>query len=141
VAAEPPEVRVIRRTRLRRSEPPKRGGKIKPKPRSASEKQRIYGPKGRVEFVKSLPCANCGTRAFLPVREIVNAHTATGGTGRKADYTTIVPLCSNRHCVGCHDIQHRLGWVRLRHLDTREKREAAAAATESAWQAHQLSLS
>ena len=121
----------------------KRGGRIKPKKRTASEKERIYGPKARVEFVKSLRCANCGLRASEHSGwiEVVNAHIENGGSGRKADYTSIIPLCTTIYATGCHDIQHRHGWSNLTKLSAQEQREAAAAATERAWQAYQLSLS
>lgn len=52
---------------------------------------RIYGSKERVEWVKSLPSIASGRTPC------VNAHTATGGMGRKADYTTIVPLTHEEH--------------------------------------------
>ena len=64
---------------------------LRPKKRSAAERERIYGPKGRVEWVKSLPCLICQRTPSE------NAHTENGGMGRKADYTTIVPLCAAHH--------------------------------------------
>jgi hypothetical protein len=60
-------------------------------PRKASEFLRIYGTKERVEWVKSLPSIVSGRTPC------VNAHTSTGGMGRKADYTTIVPLTHEEH--------------------------------------------
>lgn len=61
--------------------------------RRASEFARCYGSKARVAWVKSLPCivAVCG------VTPSENAHTVTGGMGRKADADTIAPLCHSHH--------------------------------------------
>lgn len=78
-----------------------RGGRPKPKKRSASEFARIYGSRARVSFVKSMGCVFCSTLSPFIGRatmgECHNAHTETGGMGRKADYTTIVPLCASHH--------------------------------------------
>ena len=70
--------------------------------RRAKEFPRCYHSKKRVEFVKGLDCIVCSGRPSE------NAHTASGGTGRKADYTTIVPLCRT-----CHRFQHAQGWKLL----------------------------
>lgn len=59
--------------------------------RSADDFRRIYGSPERREWVGNQPCVVCG------VRLCVNAHTRTGGTGRKADYWTIIPLCHWHH--------------------------------------------
>lgn len=65
--------------------------------RRKSEFARSYGSRARVAWVKGLPClvrreGNCaGT--------IDNAHTKTGGMGRKADASTIVPLCQKHHRI------------------------------------------
>lgn len=64
---------------------------IRRKKRTASAFARIYGSRERVEWVKSLPCVVC---SYGPSE---NAHTENGGMGRKADYTTIVPLCHAHH--------------------------------------------
>lgn len=81
-----------RKTRLRSSNPK----------RKRTEWQRAYHSKARVEFVKRLPCALSDVIG-LPAR--VNAHTKSGGVGRKADYTTIIPLTPH-----LHELQHRQGW-------------------------------
>jgi hypothetical protein len=81
-----------------RSVPLKRGGRIKPKKRSAAEFTRIYGSKARVAWIKAQPCLVCHRSPCD------NAHTVTGGTGRKAGFETIVPLC--RRCHLGYD-QHR----------------------------------
>jgi hypothetical protein len=75
----------------------KRGGKPKAKKRSAKETTRIYGPLGRAAFTKEQPCVGCGR-----LHASDNHHTQNGGTGRKASYTTIVPLCRKCH----HDVHN-----------------------------------
>ena len=55
--------------------------------------------------------------------------------------TVLRPTTTTIYATGCHDIQHRHGWSNLTKLSAQEQREAAAAATERAWQAYQLSLS
>lgn len=59
--------------------------------RHKAEWTRAYGSKERVEWVKHQPCCVCG----YCVCE--NAHTTTGGVGRKADADHIVPLCRAHH--------------------------------------------
>ena len=87
--------------------------------RTAAERLRIYGPPERVEFVQNLGCIICGQPA-------VNAHTATGGLSRKADYTTIANLCHAHH-----DESHRgvKTFERKYGLDLK----AVAASVEAAW--------
>jgi len=78
--------RIPRRTPLSPRQPPR--GRRKRRP---SEFARIYGSKARVAWVKALGCVICGA---VPSD---NAHTAGGGTGYKAGYETIVPLCREHH--------------------------------------------
>ena len=59
--------------------------------RSDAEFVRIYGSWDRVEFVRWSPCVACGS---TPCE---NAHTSSGGMGRKADAHTIVPPCPTHH--------------------------------------------
>ena len=66
--------------------------------RKARNWERAYGSPARVEWVKSQPCLVCRDTPSE------NAHTRSGGTGRKADADTIVPLCSR-----CHGELHRVG--------------------------------
>ena len=67
--------------------------------RRAESFKRCYGSKARVAWVKTWPCFLCGTRPSE------NAHTQNGGMGRKADYTTIVPLCHTHHArLDAHEI-------------------------------------
>ena len=118
---------IKRRAPIARGAPPKRSGPIKAKPRPASETRRIYGPKARIKLVSRLPCAACGdTDPSIP-RE--NAHGESGGTGRKADYTTILPLCHR-----CHHKQHQSGWLAIGM--SAEGRSRAAANTEAEWQSY-----
>ncbi len=97
---------------MKRSRPIKRGGPIargkRPKARNPARQRRefarAYGSPERVAWVKGLSCTVCG------ITPCDNAHTANGGAGRKADYRTIVPLCSGRFdAEGCHAELHRIG--------------------------------
>ncbi len=92
---------IARRKPIKRGKPPKRSGRIKPKKRSASEFARIYGSKERVAWVKSQPCVYCNALSpFFGESQrgpSHNAHTVTGGMGRKAGFETIVPLCASHH--------------------------------------------
>ena len=78
--------------------------------RKPAEFKRVYHSVPRVEFVKALPCCVCFRR-----RGSENHHVRNGGMGRKAGYSTIVPLCFE-----CHERYHRIGklsllqWVRKR---------------------------
>lgn len=91
-----------RKTRLTSTAKPKPRKRIKAKPRTGIEFARVYGSKRRVEFIKNLHCIVCFA---LPSE---NAHITSGGMGRKADYTQIVPLCAS-----CHRKQHDKGWSAL----------------------------
>lgn len=104
--------------------------------RAAKEFARAYHSLRRVKFVESLPCAQCG--AMSGSAWIVNAHTKTGGTSRKGDYATIIPLCQTFEDDGCHDLQHQHGWSALPNLDTPDKRQLAALNTEGLWQTYQI---
>ena len=104
---------------LKRSKPMKRSGRIAPKSRTAGEFNRIYGSKARVRWVKAQPCVSCGTEG-----QNHNHHTQSGGMGRKADHTTIVPLCPS-----CHH-EHHTGVLR----GTREWWADQARLTELRWQ-------
>ncbi len=86
---------------------------IKKKKRSASEQRakfsREYGGPAYLAFIKAHPCCACRVVGYTEA-----AHTVTGGTGRKADARTIVPLCGIRPYIsglgeGCHGALHRLG--------------------------------
>ena len=94
-----------------------------PLTRTPRDFERIYGPPGRVTFVRDLGCVICGAPAE-------NAHTRTGGTSRKGDYTTIIPLCFEHHRGG-KDSYHAgaKSFAARYNLDL----EAIAAAVEAAW--------
>lgn len=123
----------LRRTPLKRGKPLNRVNRK----RRQSEFARTYHSKERVEFVKALPCIVCGHGPCD------NAHIETGGMGRKADYTKIVPLCSMPmdhpwspgYPKGHHGEFHRVGrdsFVKsyVHHSIDLEK---AAAETERLW--------
>ncbi len=106
--------------------------------RKPSEFKRIYGSKARVEFVKSLACAACSVVGYSE-----NAHVlGNGGTGRKADYKTIAPLCGqhpmnirpgNYYAAGCHYLYDNAPFsIALGPFDPLK----AADATQSAWLLH-----
>jgi hypothetical protein len=78
-----------------RKKPLKRGGqpkRVNPK-RKATNWRNAYGSRERCVFVQSLPCLVpfCGNTPSE------NAHIESGGMGRKAHYTKVVPLCSSHH--------------------------------------------
>lgn len=88
------------------------GPRKKPKPRNAkrakANHERAYGE--YAAHIRTLPCLVCKV-----VRSRMEAaHSTTGGMGRKADASTLVPLCGNRFSVGeliegCHPRLHRVG--------------------------------
>ena len=122
-----------------RSREPARGKPIKKvnRKRKAANLERAHGPAERREWIKTLPCANCGIVGYSE-----GAHIKNGGMSKKADARFVIPLCgiyivARKGCViGCHHLQHGFGWGVLTALDTPEKREAAAARTEELWQSH-----
>lgn len=110
---------------------------------------RKYGSKARVEFVRSLPCAACGVVGYSE-----NAHvppkSEAGGTGRKADYRFIAPLCGPHEkqagrvagyvrypYSGCHHFLHHYGREEFQKMYGFDL-EAEAAKTHAAWLAHNL---
>lgn len=79
-----------------------------PKARNPSRQKRefarAYGSPERVAWVQGLPCTVCRATPCD------NAHTASGGAGRKGDHRTIAPLCSPRFDdQGCHRELHVSG--------------------------------
>lgn len=105
--------------------PIKRHGRVKPvnRKRRASEFVRPYGSKSRVGWVASLPCV-VGLLCDGPTE---NAHTRTGGAGRKGDADSIVPLCRSHH-VTLHRVG-RASFERRYRLDL----AAEAARVDAAW--------
>lgn len=88
----------MKRSRLERRTPPPRGGRIKPKKRSAKEFRRIYGSVARVQWIAARPCVGCGRGPCE------GHHIANDGISRKAHHSLIVPLCER-----CHDELHDHG--------------------------------
>ena len=74
-----------RTTRLRAS------GPIRPKKRSAADKQRVYGTPERIEWLKAQPSVASGRGPCE------NVHVRTDGMSRKADARFIVPLTHEEH--------------------------------------------
>lgn len=126
----------------KRSESPR---KLNPK-RKASEFRRAYHSKERVLFVKGLPCSACGVVGYSE-----NAHVppkGEAGTGYKADYRFIAPLCGIRPIsllavlrfaastyAGCHTMFARYrSDFNAAFPDFAP--EVAAAEAERAWKAH-----
>ena len=101
--------------------------------RKAKNFARAYHSKARVEFVKSLPCTYCwGLSPFFAMAPGTshNAHTVGGGTSRKADYTTIIPLCASHH-TRYDEHQPPFDKAKIRSAMVR-----AATVVERMWQAH-----
>lgn len=67
---------------------------IKKKSRSKSEFARIYGSKQRVAWVKLQPCIVATSQC---IGGIEGHHIKTLGTGIKAGYRFVVPLCFGHH--------------------------------------------
>ena len=93
-----------------------------------SESERVYGPPERREWLVLGKCVGCKVQG-TPDRPLHQHHTETGGTGRKADASTLVGLCFQ-----CHAYVHDHGqkaYERASGLDLR----AEAARVQSDWQA------
>lgn len=107
--------------------PPRRArlarGPIRAKKRTPSEFARIYGSRERVQWVKTQPCI---AALWGCVGPMVNAHTETGGTGRKGPYQSIVPACDHHHREMHRGVET---FQRVYRVDL----AACARATEAAW--------
>jgi hypothetical protein len=117
---------------------------IRKKPRKKSERERIYGPKGYVEWIHEQKCIACGVVGYSEC-----AHIKTGGTGRKDDWTRTVPFCGFRRAsfsplpkspydsinfIGCHQQYDEFQWAfKLEHPDFNAAE--AARTTNEAWMA------
>ena len=138
----------MRKTPLRsrsaplRSREPARGKPIKKvnRKRKAANLERAHGPAERREWIKTLPCANCGIVGYSE-----GAHIRNGGMSRKADMRFVIPLCGwhgdwtaadSGFLMSCHGAQHAYGWAELPNLDTLVKREVFADGIENLWQSH-----
>lgn len=118
----------------------KSGKPIRKKPRKPSETLRIYGPPARRKFVKSLPCCTCGVEGHTDQAHV--APPGEKGTGYKAGYLWIVPLCADRgeeflggDVLGCHTLYDRFPWTFNRRFPDLDP-TLAAAETERLWLAH-----
>lgn len=119
---------MIRKKPLARSAHPKK------RARPAKKTLRIYGSPARRKFVKSLPCYTCHVEGYTE-----QAHCAPSsekGTGYKAGYLWIVPLCGRRGGWwperGCHILFDRFrDEFNMRFPDFDP--EKAASETQSAW--------
>lgn len=115
----------MKRTPLKRSTKP-----LRKKPRTKSEKLRIYGPPGFIEWIHEQRCIACGQ---IPSQDYPShaAHTETGGVSRKGDWTSIVPLCFACHIL----IGHQSGNKTLEALWDIDL-EVAAIAIQEQWASH-----
>lgn len=122
-AIEAGEVRVAHNSTL------SGGGRIRPKPRTPEEFERVYGGDERRAWVSRLPSVASGNGPC------VNAHVTPpdglpSGTGRKGDYVWIVPLTKAEHdelhAIGEDTFQTKYG------IDLAE----CAAETHAAWLDH-----
>ena len=95
----------MKRTPLTRKTPLKATKPVNPinTERRKSEFARAYHSKARVAWVQALRCA-CGCSGT----PCDNAHVVGDGMGRKADYTTIIPLTRT-----CHGKVHQKGWAAI----------------------------
>lgn len=93
--------------------------------RKAKEFARCYHSSARVEFVRGLPCV---VTRKTPCE---NAHTESGGMGRKAHYTKIVPMIPEKHHelhdIGIATFLRKYPWLDFAKLE---------AETEAKWQEH-----
>ena len=99
---------------------------LRPKPRKQSERERIYGPTGFLDWLHKLPCLVCGHRGDIHAHHTPHP---SSGMGRRADWVALVPICSAHHRM-IHDIGQKrvaamagLDWAR------------AAARVQAAWEA------
>lgn len=101
--------------------------------RKDREFSRVYHSEERVLFVKGLSCVIDSPwclEGWENGERVENAHIRTGGTGRKAGYTEVVPLCESHHRH-----LHRVGRATFEkhyHIDLGK----LAAETQSRWEAH-----
>jgi hypothetical protein len=125
----------MKRTELKRkTSMPPRVSRIPRVNRQRREKEfaREYGSDERVKWIKKQRCIGCGG---LPSE---NAHTVTGGMGRKADANTIVPLCGDEPLlgiIGCHTKYDR-HLAPFNNEAVRAYIKSAAAEVERRWRAH-----
>lgn len=89
--------------RISRKEPIARRTRVRTRNVKRHERnwKRAYHSPERVAWVQAQPCTVTGEPG-----PCVNAHTFTGGTGLKAEYTTIIPVLDSVHRAA-----HNKGWA------------------------------
>jgi hypothetical protein len=112
---------------------------IKRRKRPESKTVRIYGPPARRKFVKSLPCCTCHVEGYTEQAHVAPPNEK--GTGYKADYRFIVPLCGFRltwggDSIGCHQLHDKYPRIFAARFPSFDP-EKACAETEIAWRASQ----
>jgi hypothetical protein len=115
--------RIVRRTPLRRTAPPRPRRK-----RKKVDFDRIYGGVERVLWIQRQPCVITGEFPCVTV------HVKGGGVSRKADYRWTVPMIPVMH-----DELHRIG---IRSFEARYNvdLELAAIACQQAWLSYQARM-
>lgn len=93
----------MRKTPIARKTPLRSTRPIRRKPRTKADTVRIYGTPEHQAWLRAHGCLGCA-RAGTEDRPHHLHHTANGGKGRKADASTLVPLC-----WGCHWLLHQHG--------------------------------
>jgi hypothetical protein len=129
---------MIRRKRPKRANlKPRKPVKRRNPAHRAANHERAYGEKAA--WIRGFPCVGCGIGGPIEA-----AHTTTGGMGRKADASTLVPLCGPhvlppyslyRFVESCHRELHRVG---IKTFEARHEvnLKALAAKYEAEWQTH-----
>jgi hypothetical protein len=71
--------------------------------RTSEEYDRLYGSPARAKAIRMSPCCHCGRQPTEDFQNVCH-HTQREGTGRKAGWATVVPMCNT-----CHRAWHWLG--------------------------------
>lgn len=98
--------------------------------RKAKNFQRAYGGPTRLAWLKAWVCMAHLHQLYDCAGPIEAAHTKSGGTGRKADAATLIPLC-HRHHRHLHDMGAR-SFEKLYGFTLAD----ACARVEAEWQKH-----
>lgn len=115
---------MLRRTPLKRR---KRVNPVNPE-RREREFARAFGSLERCYYVSQLACVVPWCRQRGPME---NAHIETGGVGRKADATKVVPACEPHHRTGPIAMHHGIETFQDEYAIDLEE---AARLTEESWQ-------
>ncbi len=121
-----------RRKPLPRSTKPLKRGRVRRvnKERKAREFARAYGGEARLAWIHAHPCLATDHEWDFCDGKMEAAHTESGGTGRKADASTLVPLCKHHHRQ-LHAWGHAT-FERSYHISLTDQ----AAFCEAQWQLH-----